>query len=332
MNEKELIEKVKDNPEYIKEIENPSEAVQLAAVTLDGYVIKHIKNPSEAVQLAALEYEEMTLMYVENPTMNVQLKAIDADPWNLYYIKNPIAEVVVNAIEADNGILNTLESWLDDEDSALDYSSEGLFEGLRQLENLDELKIQIIANLSYKASRKKESIFAINGIIFEEPIYTSIKDIFYYFLGKEASSDYDYFLDFYNSLLEADFFKFDSLEGLVNNCRSYSDSDSTYNYKEINLFGYGCHTYDYRYGISITKINFNEQHVIENLHELKKYIDNNNIDSKFEHGMYDFLISPKYVSNPKFTKLLPAIIMHCAIDDYCVIKCNDNLYLITIES
>jgi len=40
-------------------IKNPSEAVQLAAVTQNGGVIQYIKNPSEAIQLAAVKNKEI---------------------------------------------------------------------------------------------------------------------------------------------------------------------------------------------------------------------------------------------------------------------------------
>jgi len=45
----------------IKFIENPSEAVQLAAVTQKGVAIRYIEKPSEAVQLTAIKQDRDAL-------------------------------------------------------------------------------------------------------------------------------------------------------------------------------------------------------------------------------------------------------------------------------
>jgi hypothetical protein len=44
---------VQENGYAIRFIQNPSEAVQLAAVQENGYAIRFIQNPSEAVKRAA---------------------------------------------------------------------------------------------------------------------------------------------------------------------------------------------------------------------------------------------------------------------------------------
>jgi hypothetical protein len=58
------------------DIENPTEAVQLAAVKLEGDDIFDIINPSEAVQLAAVEGNCYSILGIINPTEKVQLTAV----------------------------------------------------------------------------------------------------------------------------------------------------------------------------------------------------------------------------------------------------------------
>lgn len=267
MTEQELMKKVKENPEYISEIENPSEAVQLAAVQQDGYVIKYIKNPSEAVQLAAVEYEGLTLDYIDNPTENVQFKAVEDDPWNLASIKNPISEVVLNALEADVDILDSIEYWLNDEEIKLDCSSEGLEEGLRKyaidlLETEELGALYTVCNilLNFNMQKKKETITTPYGNKFEEIIYTSLLEVAIHFLVKFAD-DYDYFEEVYHYLVN-DIYIFENmsksngLEMLVKDCES-------------NLFGGAGFvvsiTSNYRFAASMLKIDFSDQSVTEHL-------------------------------------------------------------------
>lgn len=49
----EYIEQLKNDEISIKDIKNPSEELQLAAVKQDYRAIKHIKNPTEKVKEAA---------------------------------------------------------------------------------------------------------------------------------------------------------------------------------------------------------------------------------------------------------------------------------------
>jgi hypothetical protein len=61
----------------IRWIKNPSEKVQLAAVTVSGNAIQFIKNPSEKVQLAAVEQFNGALRFIEKPSEKVQLAAVE---------------------------------------------------------------------------------------------------------------------------------------------------------------------------------------------------------------------------------------------------------------
>jgi hypothetical protein len=113
-NEQENLLKVKENPDAISDIDNPSEAVQLAAVKQDGRVIEYIIDkgitPSVEVQLQAIK------MYGANAVMNgikapseaVQIAAINQDIHLLKKIRNPSEKVQLFAVTKSSDALGTL--------------------------------------------------------------------------------------------------------------------------------------------------------------------------------------------------------------------------------
>ena len=74
--EEELIRIVKNDPFYIKSIENPSEKVQLEALKNYVFAIKCIKNPTEEIQLKSVQQHGSSIFYIENPTEEVIRTAI----------------------------------------------------------------------------------------------------------------------------------------------------------------------------------------------------------------------------------------------------------------
>jgi archaellum component FlaD/FlaE len=77
-------QEVYDNPESIKNIDNPSEKLQLIAIKQNVNAIKHIDNPTEKVQLAAIKQNGNAIKHIDNPTEKVQLEAIKR---NVYAIR-----------------------------------------------------------------------------------------------------------------------------------------------------------------------------------------------------------------------------------------------------
>jgi rRNA processing protein Gar1 len=64
------------DPKEIKNIDNPSERLQLIAVKQDGFAIQYIDNPTEKVQLAAVKEDSGVIQYIDNPSEKVQLEAV----------------------------------------------------------------------------------------------------------------------------------------------------------------------------------------------------------------------------------------------------------------
>jgi hypothetical protein len=74
-----------DNPFSIKNIDNPSEKLQLTAVNRRGNAIKYIKDPSEQVQLAAVKQNGEAIKYIDNPSEQVKLAAA---AYNKFHIES----------------------------------------------------------------------------------------------------------------------------------------------------------------------------------------------------------------------------------------------------
>ena len=93
-------------------IKNPSEAVQMAAVKRNGEILEHIDNPSEAIQLAAVTDNGSSIQYLYNkgisPSNEVMVAAIKQNGDALRYIKNPSDELQIIAVEKDGRVLERL--------------------------------------------------------------------------------------------------------------------------------------------------------------------------------------------------------------------------------
>lgn len=89
------------NPYSIKDIENPSETIQLVAVKNNGNVIEYIKNPSAKVKLAAVKSRGMAIEYIKKPTEEMQLIAVKRDVNALKHIESPSEKVQITALKGD---------------------------------------------------------------------------------------------------------------------------------------------------------------------------------------------------------------------------------------
>lgn len=88
-----------------KDINSASEEEQIAIVSdprSHGYpynIVQKINNPSEAVQLAAVQQNGGALKYIKNPSINIQIAALENDPLQLLYMVSKLPkEVILRAI------------------------------------------------------------------------------------------------------------------------------------------------------------------------------------------------------------------------------------------
>lgn len=106
----EILEYIIDaSGEYIKEIENPSEKLQLIAVEDSGLYLQYIKNPTRKVIIAALEDDGHALKYVKNPDIGMQLAAVRTNGMALQYIKDPDNRVANAAISERGDAIQFIE-------------------------------------------------------------------------------------------------------------------------------------------------------------------------------------------------------------------------------
>lgn len=80
------LEQVTKNGFYIRNIENPSEELQLAAVNFNPMAIKFIKYPTEKVCIEAVTHNGKALKYVENQTVELCIAAVMNDRRAIYYV------------------------------------------------------------------------------------------------------------------------------------------------------------------------------------------------------------------------------------------------------
>lgn len=98
--------------EHIKYMENPSDKVQMYAVSNNVNVIKDIEDPCEEAQLRAISNGGGSyIQYIENPTPKAQLAAVEIYPSSIKLIKNPTKEAVMAALTTDSFVKSL--SWGD---------------------------------------------------------------------------------------------------------------------------------------------------------------------------------------------------------------------------
>ena len=84
----------KNNCKYaIKDIQNPTESVQLKALSYSIYAMKYIEHPTEKVQLEAIKISPYIIGWINNPTEKVQLEAVKQDATLINFIENPSKEL-----------------------------------------------------------------------------------------------------------------------------------------------------------------------------------------------------------------------------------------------
>lgn len=108
--EEDLIDLVSRAGYHIEHIENPSEAVQLAAVRQNPFVVRYIKNPTEAVQKAVIDGKSggMAYVFVDNKTDSTIRYAIERNPYLVTYIDNPCDEYKLLAVQNDGHVLGEI--------------------------------------------------------------------------------------------------------------------------------------------------------------------------------------------------------------------------------
>ncbi len=89
-------------------MKDPSEEIQLDAITSYPYMLKFIKNPSDKVKLTAVKSDGLTIRLIENPSEEMKLTAVKQNAGAIKYIKNPSEKLKLKAVKKDGHIISLI--------------------------------------------------------------------------------------------------------------------------------------------------------------------------------------------------------------------------------
>ena len=108
--EQKIIEQVKRDPDYLKDIEEQTEAICLAAVKAAGWAVKHVNNQTEEICLAAVKEDGNALRYVKNQTEKICLATVKDFGNALEYVNNQTEAICLEAVKENVLALNYVKN------------------------------------------------------------------------------------------------------------------------------------------------------------------------------------------------------------------------------
>lgn len=101
VSETEKMQMLQKHPSWYEFVHKPTEALQLAAVSKKGMIIRFMKkqNPSKAVQMAAVSNDPDAITQISNPDLDVQMLAVRKDPFIIGHIADPDPRVQLAAVK-----------------------------------------------------------------------------------------------------------------------------------------------------------------------------------------------------------------------------------------
>ena len=89
----------------IQFVDNPSEDLQMIAVSRDYDAIKYIKDPSENVQLEAIKTYYAAIKFINKPTVKAKIEAVKINGEAINYINNYDFDEIKLFIEANINVV-----------------------------------------------------------------------------------------------------------------------------------------------------------------------------------------------------------------------------------
>ena len=108
--EEQIIQVVKAYPFAVEIIENPSEAVQIAAVKSNWEVWNKIKNPCDAVLEEAISCNADIYFKIKDPTEKMAIVALNRNPRIIDQIKDPTVNMMMAVIEKDPTLIRVIKN------------------------------------------------------------------------------------------------------------------------------------------------------------------------------------------------------------------------------
>lgn len=101
---------IEGDPSSLEYMKNPTEKIQMLAVKKNGSLIKHITQPSERVQSEAVKNYTPAIKYIKNPTEAVQLLAISQDAELIEYIENPTEDAQLSSVLKNKSLIKYIKN------------------------------------------------------------------------------------------------------------------------------------------------------------------------------------------------------------------------------
>jgi hypothetical protein len=167
---KDDLKSLKNNPSKLKNIENPSEEIQLEAVRQDGFAIKYLKgkNPSEKVQMEAVKQEPRAIGHIKNPSEGIQMEALKKDRFSMNFITNPSEKVQIEFFKSPDFKPNEVKWVQNPSDKALMDALKNDFMVSRYIKNpskkIKDFIEDLIKNKQYDSKKVLDHIYETEGI------------------------------------------------------------------------------------------------------------------------------------------------------------------------
>ena len=156
---------LKIDPQILQHIENPSEELQLIAVSQDSFkkfnmtrhwredfenAIRWIPNPSEKVQMAAVSQDGTAIKFIKNPSEKIQMAAVEEDNGALEFIVNPSEKVQIASVKQSHPIKASVSiKFISDPSEKVQIASVEAYSGsIKYIQNPTP-KVQMIACKDY---------------------------------------------------------------------------------------------------------------------------------------------------------------------------------------
>lgn len=132
MDREQILLKLKNNPEYIQELVEVDEELEIFIVKNNGNNIRYINNPSKEVQKQAIKNTPLCVKYIKNvdeeiaimcvrslwnslelinsPSENVIEEAIKTKGWALQFVKDPSERLQLLAVNQDYDAIKYVEN------------------------------------------------------------------------------------------------------------------------------------------------------------------------------------------------------------------------------
>jgi hypothetical protein len=132
MDREEILVKLKNNPEYIQELVDVDEELEIFIVNNNGNNIRYINNPTKEVQRQAIKKTPLCVKYIKNideenaimcvrslwnslelinsPSEVVIEEAIKTKGWAIQFVKNPSEKLQILAVSQDYDAIKYLEN------------------------------------------------------------------------------------------------------------------------------------------------------------------------------------------------------------------------------